>query len=249
MTITGETVSITGYILLGTTVSTALLHTLIPDHWLPFVLAGRARGWSAGYTAMISGSSALVHTLLSLLLALCAGYLGREAAAALGRTLETAAGLLLILFGLVYAIWSWKKGGHFHPGGALLHGGHGGHGGSGSSGKEGDDNPDHLYYQADEELIRGKDGTSAWTLAMIIGINPCILILPVILASVEHGPATVGLVAIAYAGTTCVLMVGLSVLGVVGTRRIAPPMVARHMEMISGLLIAATGIVVLSIHH
>jgi ABC-type nickel/cobalt efflux system permease component RcnA len=246
LTIAGEAVSATGYILLGTTVSTALLHTLIPDHWLPFVLAGRARGWSAGYTAVISGSSALVHTLLSLLLALGAGYLGREAAAALGKTLETAAGLLLVLFGLVYAVWSWKKGGHFHPGGTLLHGGHGG---SGCHGEEGDGNPDHLYYHADEELIRGKDGTSAWTLAAIIGINPCILILPVILASVEHGPATVGLVATAYAGTTCVLMVGLSVLGVVGTRRIAPPMIARHMEMISGLLIAATGIVVLSIHH
>ncbi len=246
MTIPGEAVSATGYILLGTAVSTSLLHTLIPDHWIPFVLAGRARGWSAGYTALISGFSAFVHALLSLLLALGAGYLGREAAATLGETLETLAGILLILFGLVYAGWSWKKGGHFHPGGALLHGGRGG---AGCSGREGDGNPDHLHYHPDEELIRGQDGTSAWTLAMIIGINPCILILPVILASVEHGAGTVTLVAMAYAATTCVLMVGLSVLGVVGTRRIAPPAIARHMEMISGLLIALTGAVVMLIPH
>ena len=152
----------------------------------------------------------------------------------------------LILFGLVYAGWAWKKGGHFHPGGSLLHGGHDGHG---CSGDEGDGNPDHLHYHPDEGLIRGKDGTSAWTLAMIIGINPCILILPVILASVEQGPGTVGLVASAYAGTTCILMVGLSVLGVIGTRRIVPPMIARHIEMVSGLLIAATGVVVLLVHH
>jgi len=246
LTVAGEAISVTGYILLGTAVSTALLHTLIPDHWIPFVLAGRARGWSAGYTAAVSGISALVHAALSLLLALGAGLVGREAAAALGETLETSAGVLLILFGLVYAGWSLKKGGHFHPGGALLHGGHKG---SGCSGEEGDGNPDHLHYHPDEGLIRGKDGTSAWTLALIIGINPCILILPVILSSVEHGTATIALVAAAYAITTCVLMVGLSVLGVIGTRRIVPPAFARHMEMISGLLIAMTGAVVMMIPH
>ena len=246
MTIPGVAISATGYILLGTAVSTALLHTLIPDHWLPFVLAGRARNWSAGYTALISGSSALVHTALSLLLALGAGYVGREAAAALGETLERSAGVLLILFGLAYAAWSWKKGGHFHPGGALLHGGHGV---SNCSGHEGDANPDHLHYHPDEGLIKGGDGTGAFTLAMIIGINPCILILPVILASVEYGARTISLVAMAYAATTCVLMVGLSVLGVIGVRRITPPAIARHMEMISGILIALTGAVVMLIPH
>jgi ABC-type nickel/cobalt efflux system permease component RcnA len=246
LTISGDPVSTTGYILLGTTIGTALLHTLIPDHWLPFVLAGRARGWGAGFTALISGSSALIHTLGSLLLALCAGYLGREAATALGETLETTSGFLLILFGLIYAGWSWKKGGHFHPGGELFHGRdqHESH-----HGERCDGDPEHRYYQVDEGLIRGKNGTGAWTLAMIIGINPCILILPVILASVEQGPGTVGLVASAYAGTTCILMVGLSVLGVIGTRRIVPPMIARHIEMVSGLLIAATGVVVLLVHH
>lgn len=246
MTLPGEAVSATGYILLGTAVSTALLHTLIPDHWLPFVLAGRARGWTAGFTAMISGVSALVHAALSLLLALGAGYLGREAAAALGETLESSAGILLILFGLVYAGWAWRKGGHFHPGGSLLHHGHDGHG---CSGEEGDGHPDHLHYHPDEELIRGQDGTSAWTLAMIIGINPCILILPLILASAEYGAVTVSLVALAYAATTCLLMVGLAVLGVIGARRIKPPGIARHMEMISGLLIALTGAVVMLVHH
>ena len=34
----------TGYVLVSTAALTALLHTLIPDHWLPFLLIGRARG-------------------------------------------------------------------------------------------------------------------------------------------------------------------------------------------------------------
>ncbi|NIV50251.1 MAG: hypothetical protein GWN46_27480, partial [Gammaproteobacteria bacterium] len=61
--------------------------------------------------------------------------------------MEHATGPLLVLFGLVYAIWSWRKGGHFHPGGSLLH-----HGGESCDGQEGDANDEHLHYHADQAL-------------------------------------------------------------------------------------------------
>ena len=54
----------TGYALVTVAVATALFHTLIPDHWLPFVLIGNARRWRVGTTIVISGTSALwlLHT-------------------------------------------------------------------------------------------------------------------------------------------------------------------------------------------
>ena len=60
----------TVYMLLTTAGATALFHTLIPDHWLPFVLVGKARGWSVGTTALVSGFSALIHVALSVVLGL-----------------------------------------------------------------------------------------------------------------------------------------------------------------------------------
>ena len=234
------------YLMLGTAVSTALFHTLIPDHWLPFVFAGKARNWSAGHTAAISGVSALIHAGLSLILAFGGLLVGREAAHAVGESLETAGGILLVLFGLAYAGWAWKKGGHFHPGGKLFHTAHEG---PECSGHEGDANPEHMHYHADREMLSAPGGPGGWTLALIIGINPCILILPVILASVEHGAGTVFMVAGAYSITTTGLMVGLSVLGVAGSRRLLVPAVARYMESISGLLIALTGVIVMLLPH
>ncbi|GEM_PF-1437780 len=234
-----------GYLLLGTAVTTALFHTLIPDHWLPFVLAGKARGWSGRYTAVLSGVSALLHTGLSLALAYGALLLGREAAAAVGETLEAAGGLLLVVFGLVYAGWAWRKGGHFHPGGNLFHPSHER---PGCDGREGDGNPVHFHYHADEELLSRPGRASGWALALIIGLNPCILILPVILASVSHGPGIAFVVAGGYSLTTAGLMVGLSVVGVTGSRRLRVPALARYMESISGLLIALTGVVVMILH-
>ena len=230
----------TSYLLAGTAVATAAFHTLIPDHWLPFVLIGRARGWRARTTAAVSGVSALIHTSLSVLLGLIAIRLGHGATAALGQTLERASGFLLVAFGLIYAAWSWKKGGHFHPGGAMLHREEDG---PDCDGHEGDSAPGHLHYHADRQILEGAAGRGAFYLAAIVGVNPCVLVLPIVLAAAQHGAGAVALVSLAYSATTIALMMGLSVAGVAGIRRFDPPGAARYMEAASGLLIAAVGVV------
>ncbi len=226
-------------LLLMTAVATAAFHTLIPDHWLPFVLVGRARSWSAGVTAAISGLSALVHAALSAGLGVVSLGAGLGAAHALGRRLEDASGILLVAFGVLYAAWAWRKGGHFHPGGARVHREPEP---PECDGAEGDAHPEHLHYHADEAWIGGRAGRGAIYLALIVGANPCVLILPIVLAAAERGRAAVAWVTAAYSLTTVLLMVGLSVVGVAGSRRIPVPGAARYMEAASGLLIAAVGL-------
>ncbi len=228
------------FLLTGTAIATAAFHTLIPDHWLPFVLIGRARGWRARTVAAVSGASALIHTGLSVLLGLIAIRIGREAMEAVGVTLERVSGALLVVFGLVYAGWAWKKGGHFHPGGAMLHREEEG---PACDEREGHSHPGHLHYHADGRLIESTGGRGALYLALIVGVNPCVLVLPILLAAAKHGAVAVALVSLAYSATTIALMVGLSVAGVAGIRRFEPPGAARYMEAASGLLIAAVGVV------
>jgi ABC-type nickel/cobalt efflux system permease component RcnA len=226
------------YLLVTTAMGTALLHTLIPDHWLPFVLVGRARKWNAGTTALVSGLAALVHTALSITLGLLALGIGLTAGEIVGETLERAGAALLMAFGLAYAAWAWRKGGHFHPGGKLLHARDGE---KECPGKEGHGNPEHLHYHADQGMIRDKPGWSAMGLAVIVGMNPCVIVLPVMLASASRGAAVLWLVVSAYVVPSVLLMIGLSVIGVAGGRRIPVPGAARYMEAASGLLIAALG--------
>lgn len=230
-----------GYALLSVALSTALLHTLIPDHWLPFVLIGRAQAWSLRGTAAVAGVSAAIHAALSIALALAALAVGATAAEALGGTLELVGAWLLVAFGVVYAAWSWRKGGHFHPGGARLH-----HAPTAPcDGREGPSHPEHLHYHADEALIRGRAGRGRFWLATIIGLNPCVLLLPIVFASARQGPSAVLLVSIAYTVPTVGLMVGLSVLGVAGARLLPVPSAARYMEIASGLLVATVGVLLL----
>jgi ABC-type nickel/cobalt efflux system permease component RcnA len=231
--------------LVVTALLTSVVHTLIPDHWLPFVLIGRARDWSAATAAVVSGGAALLHTGLSVGLGLAALGIGLASAEVLGETLERAAPLLLIGFGLVYLVWAWRKGGHFHPGGALLHRDEPA---EGCDGSEGPGHPEHLHYHADDNLIRGRTSLGAVTLALIVGANPCVLVLPILLVAARQGVGTVLLVGAAYAVPTIALMVGLSVGGVMATRRIQLPAVARHMEALSGLLIASAGVAFWLVH-
>jgi ABC-type nickel/cobalt efflux system permease component RcnA len=223
-------------LLLFTAVATALFHTLIPDHWLPFVLIGRARGWTLRTTAVVSGLSALIHAGFAVVLGALALKLGLEAAHVIGERLERASGILLVLFGVGYAVWAWRKGGHFHPGGGLVHS----HADEDRcDAREGDDHPEHLHYHADQSLIRDK---SAVYLAFIIGANPCVLVLPVMMATAEKGIGALTAVTLAYSVTTVLSMIVLSVSGVAGSRRFALPWGARYMEMGSGALIALVGI-------
>jgi len=231
-------------LLLLTAAATAAFHTLIPDHWLPFVLVGRARHWSARTTAAVSGLSALVHTLLSVALGVAALWLGQSVAHAFGEQLERGSGVLLVLFGSAYALWAWRKGGHFHPGGGLLHDrGEGAH----CDGHEGPAATEHLHYHADDAWIGPEAGKGAVALALIVGLNPCVLVLPIMVATANRGAGALALVTAAYSITTIALMVGLSVVGVAGARRLPVPPVARHMETASGLLIATVGLVFLLI--
>lgn len=229
-------------LLLGTAAATALFHTLIPDHWLPFVLIGKARGWTGRTTALVSGLSALIHTGLSVGLALLALEIGALWAGTIGQTLTRSSALLLVVFGVVYALWAWRKSGHFHPGGRLLHSADERRA---CAGGEGHDHPGHLHYHADGELIHGAVRRSGWFLAVIVGLNPCVLLLPIMIATLERGTAAVAVVTLVYALVTTVLTVGLSVAGTVGTRRIALPGAARHAESASGILVALTGVVFL----
>jgi len=103
----------------------------------------------------VSGVSAVLHVGLSIALGLAAVGIGVGSARALGEGLENASAVLLVVFGLAYAWWAWRKGGHFHPGGAIVHR----HDAEDQcAGGEGHDGEEHLHYHADDELIRSGAG-------------------------------------------------------------------------------------------
>jgi len=89
--------------------SIGALHSLAPDHWVPFAALARARGWSAWKTARITALCGLGHVTVSAALGLLALWFGMETLKLFGERLESVAGILLIAFGVAYGVWGLRK--------------------------------------------------------------------------------------------------------------------------------------------
>ncbi len=245
-------------VLLVTTVTTAAFHTLIPDHWLPFVLVARTRGWDARRTAVLTAGSALLHVTFSVALGLGAALMGRgaEAAVGLGESIEKLSAGLLALFGLAYALYFLVRGGHQHSFGMHPHhvadAGHSPltphphdlHAEAAHAPKAAPSRGPALPGFHDPAPATG-GGLGAWTLAGIVGFNPCVLVIPYIYLASSMGAAALVLVAAAFAVSTVACMVGVAIIGLKGTARLESPFLMRYGEVVSGALIAVTGLVVM----
>ncbi len=85
------------------------LHALAPDHWVPVAAVSRARGWSLGRTARVSLLCGFGHVTVSAALGLIALVSGTAVVEALGAQTGAISGLLLIGFGVAYALWGIRK--------------------------------------------------------------------------------------------------------------------------------------------
>ena len=112
-------------LLVGAVATVGVLHTIVPDHWVPIALIARQRGWSKAETARAALQAGTGHVVSTLLIALAVWTAGVVFADRFGHVVDLASSLALISFGGWIAISAWRE---LHPsnGGANGHGhGHG----------------------------------------------------------------------------------------------------------------------------
>ena len=84
------------------TILLAMVHALIPNHWLPLVAVARAEKWNRKDVTGITFLAAAAHVIGTVALGLVLGFIGKELVAKYGATISAVASLLLIVFGLIY---------------------------------------------------------------------------------------------------------------------------------------------------
>src|SRR5438270_8141694 len=85
-----------------------VLHTIVPDHWVPIALIARQRGWSRRETAVAALQAGFGHVVSTLLIAAVIWFAGVAVAARFGHFVDTAASLALIAFGGWIAVSAWR---------------------------------------------------------------------------------------------------------------------------------------------
>jgi len=106
------------FVLLVSTVTIGVVHALAPDHWVPFVSMAKAQNWSKTKLGWVTFVSGLGHVGSSILIGSIGLILGFSLTnfGDIESHRGQVAGLLLIGFGLAYAIWGFKQvRDHHHP--------------------------------------------------------------------------------------------------------------------------------------
>jgi hypothetical protein len=227
-------VTSTPVLLVVSACATAVIHALIPDHWLPFAILARTERWSERRLVALVGLTGMLHVTVSLglgaVLAFAGSAAGRAAAQRTGASLEPLAGGLLALFGIAYGLWAHRREARAHAPGHHTHG----DGALGSLHAHG-----HLLSR-----LSGRSA-SAGALVAIIGISPCVLLQPILFASAAEGWGIAAAAAGGFALCTIATMLVVAIVARRGLERVDLGFFTRYGDLLSGLVIAAIGLIVL----
>jgi nickel/cobalt transporter (NicO) family protein len=221
--------------LLIAALSIGFFHTVIgPDHYVPFVMIGRARRWTLPRTLAVTFLCGLAHVLSSVVL----GLLGIAFGVALARLewLESVRGSLaswaLIAFGLAYFVWGMKpvfrdrrhahahahEDGHVHT---------------------------HAHGHADAHTHVHDGNVTPWVLFTIFILGPCEPLIPLLMYPAAKS-STSGLAAVTavFAAATVSTMLVMTGLASAGWNLLPFKTLEKYSHAVAGAVIFATGLVI-----
>ena len=206
--------------LLGGGFVAAFLHAILPTHWLPFVLVGRAQGWGLTRTLVAAAVAGLAHIASTALV----GSLIVMAGLALDRWVEGLlphlSAVLLFLFGAFYLARAMLR----RP---AIAGG-----------------PD---FETPEPRV--SDGAALWGLIALMALSPGEVLLPLYLSAATEGLAVLVMLTLSFAVGTVLGMVLLTGVARAGFSILKLERWARYEGAILGLALIGLGLLVVTHQH
>jgi nickel/cobalt exporter len=212
--------------LVAAAASIAALHALAPDHWVPFAALARSQRWSAARTAAVTAICGAGHVSASVAIGVAGAIFGVGLFEAFGARLEGVAPLVLIGFGLAYAAWGlgrlirerWHRRMHL----------------------AGEHHHHHHHHHLEHSPA------TARALFLLFCADPCVAVIPLMLAAVPSGWTAALLVVAAYELATIAAMVALVLPARAATHAVRAAWMDRFGDVLAGGVIAAVGVLVIA---
>lgn len=220
-------------------ISIAFFHTLLgPDHYLPFIAMAKARKWSVMKTALITLFCGIGHVASSLIL----GIVGISFGIIITK-LEFVESLrgdfaawCLITFGLIYAIYGFRKAfrkkphrhWHTHSNGIKHY-------------------HTHTHAEAHVHIHDGKkkQNLTPWALFVIFILGPCEPLIPLLMYPAAKESLLWSLwIAIIFGFVTVITMQVLVLVSLAGTSFLSLNSMEKYSHSIAGITICASGLAI-----
>jgi nickel/cobalt transporter (NicO) family protein len=208
-------------------------HAVLPDHWVPLAVLGRARRYPLSKIARLSGLAGVAHVLLSIVLGAVIIAVGLQFRASVSSAQDAIIGGLLIATGLGFGALQATGRGHRHD-----HDHHRDH--------DHHHDRDHHHIHMDPDAGHGLGRLAAIMVPFGAAASPDLTILPVFLAATTAGVATaVGSVAI-FGAVTIGTIVGLTLGAARGGYQIKGDWLDRWGNAVTAVVLVVIGALVLS---
>lgn len=200
------------FILLASTLSIAFLHSLAPDHWMPFAVIGKAKKWSKVKLMIVTFISGIGHVGSSIIIGGIGIILGFSLSSL--KAVESNRGeiglWLLIGFGVAYMIWGIKKA------------------------------REYKHEHIDTSAINSKTVT-LWTLFAVFVLGPCEPLIPLMFLATDYGWYGILMTSLVFSAVTIFMMLAQSLLAYFGIQLIRHDIAERYSHAFAGFVIALTG--------
>jgi nickel/cobalt exporter len=221
-------------------------HAILPDHWVPLAVLGRARRYPLSKVARLSWLAGVAHVLLSIVLGGVIIAIGLQFRSTVQNAQDTIIGCLLIATGVGFAIFELSGHGHGHThdhgghGHSHEHGNHHDHGGH----RHRHEHDDHGHGASHDQ--GGLRGLAAVMVPFGAAASPDLTILPVFLAATTVGvPTAIGSLAI-FAAVTIGTIVGLTLTATKGGYQVQGQWLDRWGNGITAAVLVVIGALVLT---
>ena len=253
-------------LLIGAAAMVAILHSVLPDHWVPLAVVARAQRWNLLRVGRITFLASLGHVLASLLLGGVIAMIGLQFQREIDTQQGHIVGMVLVLTGLLFLIWNLLgRGPHRHQhGSGHTHTHSFGLGHSHDHDHHDHDHAhdhDHSHHHDHEhdhehshehphkqEYTPSREQSLLKRLAAIavpfgVAASPDLTILPVVLAASAVGRMEVVGVLSVFTLVTVVTFIGLTIVATIAGYPIKGAWIEKHATTITSVVLIAVGIV------
>jgi nickel/cobalt transporter (NicO) family protein len=206
-------------------------HAVLPDHWVPLAVLGRARRYPLSRVARLSGLAGVAHVLVSIVLGGVIIAVGLQFRSAVQSAEDTIVGAILIATGLGFAILELTGHGHHHDDADAGHA---------------HTDAEHAHTHSPDDLRgSGLRGLAAVMVPFGATASPDLTILPVFLAAAAVGVATAIGTLVIFGAVTIGTIVGLTLAAARTGYEIRAQWLERWGNVLTALVLIVIGLLVL----
>jgi nickel/cobalt transporter (NicO) family protein len=224
-------------------------HAVLPDHWVPLAVVGRARRYPASRVARLAGLAGVAHVLVSIVLGAVIIAIGLHFRDQVKSAEDTIVGGILLLTAVGFAVAELTgRGHHHHHHDDHAHEHHPDQSQAHDHDHEAADTHEHEHEHSHDHDVPAGGGLSGIAAVMVpfgAAASPDLTILPVFLAAAAAGTtAAIGTVVV-FAGITIATIVTLTLVAFLGGLRIRGEWLERWGNLVTAAVLAVIGALVL----